>query len=115
MKNFLVFFLLLVTGTTFAQLQSPGQFLGYKPGDRYTTWVNVVNYCRHVAEAAPNMVKLEQFGITNERRPLMLLYIASPENLARLETIRMNNLRLAGMQNDKTAAGENNPAIVWLS
>jgi hypothetical protein len=107
--------LLLITSLAFAQVKSPEQFLGYTPGNRYTPHYNVVNYCKQVAEAAPNMVKLEQYGTTNEGRPLLLLYVTAPENMARLEAIRQNNLRLAGMTRDKMAPDEKGPAIVWLS
>jgi hypothetical protein len=98
-----------------SQVKSPEQFLGYKPGARYTPHFNIVNYCKQVAEAVPDMVKLEQYGTTNEGRPLLLLYVTSPENLARLETIRQNNLRLAGMAADKSAPDTTAPSIVWLS
>jgi len=107
--------LLLITSMALAQVKSPEQFLGYKPGSRYTPHYNIVNYCKQVAEAVPNMVKLEQYGTTNEGRPLLLLYVTSPENLSRLEAIRQNNLRLAGMTRDKMAPDEKGPAIVWLS
>lgn len=107
--------LLLITSMALAQVKSPEQFLGYKSGSRYTPHYNIVNYCKQVAEAVPNMVKLEQYGTTNEGRPLLLLYVTSPENLSRLEAIRQNNLRLAGMTRDKMAPDEKGPAIVWLS
>jgi hypothetical protein len=60
-------------------------------------------------------VRLEQYGETYEGRPLLLAYIASPGNMEHLETIRLNNLRLAGMTRDKIAPDDNAPAIVWLS
>jgi hypothetical protein len=107
--------LLFISSLALAQVKSPDQFLGYKLGARYTPHYNIVNYCKQVAEAAPNMVKLEQYGTTNEGRPLLLLYVTSPENMARLEAIRQNNLRLAGMTPDKMAPDEKGPAIVWLS
>lgn len=107
--------LLFITSLALAQVKSPEQFLGYKPGSRFTPHYNVVNYCKQVAEAVPTMVKLEQYGVTNEGRPLILLYVTAPENLSRLEAIRQNNLRLAGMTPDKTAPDEKAPAIVWLS
>ncbi len=62
----------------------------------------------------PQVMKLDQYGETNEARPLLLAYIATAENLGKLEDIRKNNLRLTGMLNDapgNLAA----PAIVWLS
>lgn len=107
--------LLLICSLAVAQVKSPEQFLGYKLGTRFTPHYNIVNYCKQVADAVPNMVKLEQYGTTNEGRPLILLYVASPENLSRLEAIRQNNLRLAGIATDKTAPDEKAPAIIWLS
>ena len=61
------------------------------------------------------MVKVEQYGLTNEGRPLLLVFVASRENSARLEQVRANNLRLAGTSGDKAAPDENAPVIVWLS
>jgi hypothetical protein len=107
--------LLLISSLALAQVKSPEQFLGYKLGSRFTPHYNIVNYCKQVAEAVPDMVKLEQYGTTNEGRPLLLLYVALPENLSRLEAIRKNNLRLAGMLTDKVAPDEKAPAIIWLS
>ena len=98
-----------------AQLQSPQDFLGYKIGEKYTPHWKIVNYFRHVADQAGTMVKLQQYGETNEGRPLMLAFISSPENIANLEQIRVNNLRLAYLSKDNTAPNENTSAIVWLS
>jgi hypothetical protein len=94
---------------------SPEKFLGYALGAHFTPHFRIVNYFKEVAQSAAGMMKLEQYGQTNEGRPLLLAYIALPENLQKLESIRQNNLRLAGVLNDKTAADENAPAIVWLS
>ncbi|HTE23469.1 M14 family metallopeptidase [Flavitalea sp.] len=116
MRNILLACLIVLTGAnSFGQLQSPEQFLGYKLGSRYTPHFNVVNYFKHVVANTPSQMKLEQYGQTNERRPLLLAYVASPENFAKLESIRVNNLRLAGQAEDKQAGDENAPAIVWLS
>ncbi len=95
------------------KIQSPSEFLGYKLGDQFTYHARIVEYFKYVASASKN-VKLVQFGATNEGRPLLAMFIASEENIGRLEDIRKNNLRLAGM--DKTASTTNNaPVIVWLS
>ena len=117
MKKLLFGSMMLLAGlSAFAQgLQSPDQYLGYKVGTRYTRHYKIVEYFRAVAQAKPDMVKLEKYGETNEGRELMLAFIASPENLQKLESIRINNLRLAGLNNDKTAATADAPAIVWLS
>ncbi|MDO6430985.1 M14 family metallopeptidase [Flavitalea sp. BT771] len=94
---------------------SPETFLGYRLGDHYTPHYKIVNYFREVARSLPAQVKLEEYGKTYEGRPLLLAFIASPENLQRLEDIRKNNLRLAGVLKDGTTPDESYPAIVWLS
>lgn len=116
MKKVLALWLLVFAATIgYSQVKSPEQFLGYKIGSRYTPHYNVVNYFKEIAASASNMVKLEEYGRTNEGRPLLTAFIALPENLSRLEQIRLNNLRLAGMTNDKAAPDEKGPALVWLS
>lgn len=96
-------------------LQSPEQFLGYPQGGRYTPHHRIVEYFRHAAEAVPGKLRLQSYGKTYEGRPLMLAFVSSPANLARLEQIRMNNLRLAGLSKDREAATSDLPVIVWLS
>jgi len=116
MRKFIFLFLgLLFFISSFSQTApSPEAFLGYKLGDHYTPHYKIVNYFREVAKDLPSQVKLEQYGETYEGRPLILAFIATTENLQRLEDIRRNNLRLAGILKDG-AADENAPAIVWLS
>ena len=114
-KSLLLIGSLILTLFSFAQVQSPDQFLGYKLGSRYTPHYKVVNYFRHVAQANPSMVKLEQYGETNEGRPLLLAFVSNASNISNLENIRLNNLRLAGLAADKTAGSESAPVIVWLS
>ncbi|WP_296313345.1 M14 family metallopeptidase, partial [Winogradskyella sp. UBA3174] len=58
-------------------------------------------------------VKLEQYGSTNERRPLYLAYISSEANIKNLETIRENNLKNTGLMNGSPTSTD--VAIVWLS
>jgi len=111
----LLFIVLSVLGcaSVFAQqIQSPAQFLGYKLGEKFTPHYRVVDYFRYVAKTAGN-VRLQEFGITNEGRPLLAMFIASPENIKRLEEIRHNNLRLAGIESG--TAITNAPVITWLS
>lgn len=115
-KICLALLLLNAVGAHAQTLQSPDAFLGYKLGTKFTRHSQIVNYFTAVAAANPSMVKLEKYGQTYEGRDLMLAFIASPENLQKLESIRINNLRLAGIAKDKMAPVTNGtPAIVWLS
>ncbi|HMU47700.1 MAG TPA: M14 family metallopeptidase [Chitinophagaceae bacterium] len=115
-KIFFSFLCFLVIVSASAQLKSPSEFLGYSIGTKFTPHWKVVNYFHHVASQATAMVKLEQYGETNEGRPLLLAFISDPQNINRLDQIRMNNLRLANVAKDKAMPMEDNaPAIVWLS
>ncbi len=96
-------------------IPSPKQFLGYELGAHFTPTYKIDNYFKAVAAAAPSMVKVQQYGTTNEGREMIAAFISSAENIQNLDKIRTNNLRLAGMLHDGTAADVNAPAIVWLS
>ena len=117
LRNYVLLLLIMVYSTSMAQnLTSPQQFLGYKVGTKFTQHYKIVDYFKAVAAARKDMVIAESYGTTNEGRELMLAYVSTPENIANLEAIRNNNLRLAGLAKDKMAANTNNaPAIVWLS
>ena len=100
---------------TNAQTKSPEEFLGYKVGEHFTPHYKIVDYFKHVAAQNPTLVSLQQYGKTNEGRPLYFSYISSAENIKNLESIRENNMALAQMENTKSSAAANAPAIVWLS
>lgn len=106
------FALLLVSGTAEAQLQSPGAFLGYELGDRFTPHPRVLDYVNHVSEES-DWVTLQQYGVTNENRELVYLLITSPENHQSIDEIRENNLKLTGLVSGEPTS--NQKAIVWLS
>ncbi|MEP6465559.1 MAG: M14 family metallopeptidase [Parafilimonas sp.] len=115
-KIYFACFLLLAAQFLSAQnIPSPEQFLGYTLGDHFTPTYKIDAYFNAVAQAAPSMVKVQQYGKTNEGRDMMVAFISSPQNLENLENIRQNNLRLASMQKDNITADVNAPAIVWLS
>lgn len=94
--SFLILLIAFSWGVAFGQIQTPEQFLGYKPGDRFTPHHRMVDYFEHVAANNPN-VKLIQYGETNEKRPLILAILSSAENMAQLEQIRTDNLKRAGL------------------
>ena len=94
------------------RLLSPAEFLGYELGERFTPHHRVVAYVEHVAAQAAH-VEVEQYGLTNEGRPLLLAVVSSAANVARREVIRTNNLKLTGLMEGPPDG--TTPAIVWLS
>ena len=105
----------VIIGLVHAQLKSPEAFLGYTLGSRYTPHFKIVEYFKYVAAASPLQVKLEQYGETNERRPLYTAFISSQKNIESLEEIRQHNLQLAKMGNQNANSSRSPTPIVWLS
>jgi hypothetical protein len=108
-----ILFCLFITKLQAQTLQSPEEFLGYKVGSKFTFHHRVVDYVRYVAAQRPQQVKIVDYGTTNEGRPLLIAIVASPENMAKIEEIRTNNLKNIGLIDGKATAKV--PAIAWLS
>ncbi len=113
MRGLLLSLALVITGGLCAQIVTPSEFLPHKLGETFTPHHMLVSYYRQIAEASPK-VTLEQYGLTNEDRPLLLAFVSTAENIAKLEAIRENNLRNAGLLPGDTDPELNDIAIVWL-
>ncbi|MEZ2414714.1 M14 family metallopeptidase [Muriicola sp. E247] len=110
MKKQILSFLFILPLFTFSQnIQSPSEFLGYELGTQFSRHHQVVDYYKYLATSAADRVQLIPYGKTNERRPLLLAYVSSPENMENLETIRQEHLQ------STTGGGNASKAIVWLS
>ena len=110
MNRFLPILLCLFSISITAQgLKSPSEFLGYELGTQFSRHHEVVDYYEYLADAASDRVKLVQYGTTNERRPLLLAYVSSSQNMVNLEQIRQEHLK------STKGEGNANTAIVWLS
>ncbi|HET7292845.1 MAG TPA: M14 metallopeptidase family protein [Vicinamibacteria bacterium] len=74
---------------------SPSELLGKRIGDDrvLADWNEAVRYLEAL-DAASDRVRVERVGRTTEGRPFLVVTITSPENFARLEAIRRDNLRL---------------------
>ncbi|TVQ71329.1 MAG: zinc carboxypeptidase [Balneolaceae bacterium] len=93
-------------------IQSPSRFLGYAPGERFTRHHDILAYFRHVADASPH-VHLKEYGESYRFRPLIAVFVSSEENLHGLDTIRVNNRRMAGL--DPGEVEGRTAAILWMS
>ena len=96
---------------------SPRAVLGYEIGEYHTSYLGVVRYVETLAAAAPDRVRLVPIGESYERRPMMLLVISSPENIARLDEIKAD---IAGLTDPRTISDAQadeiiarTPAIAW--
>ena len=122
MKKYCALLLVLIsfTGSTFAQkIQSPAEFLGYKLGEQFTPHHKIVAYYEYLASVSKN-IKLQNYGKTNEGRPLFLAFVGSEIDIQRLESIRKSNLLQAGIKDDSSVLSpdgilKDQPVLVWFS
>lgn len=113
MKKFLWLPALLLACVATAQ-QSPAEFLGYEPGtQRLTPHYRVLDYFRYLQQQFPGQLKLVQYGSTYENRPLMLAVLASAQHFPKIEEIRTNHLKAAGLL-DGQPSGASLP-IAWMN
>ncbi len=110
-RIYCLIFAVCIAAPSWAQTQSPKEFLGYDLGDRFTPHHRVVAYFEHVAANNSN-VQLEKYGESVERRPLMVAYISEQKHIDQIDRIREDNLIRTGIK-DGTAT--TNVPITWLS
>jgi len=100
------------------EVPSPAQFLGYSLGTRFTHHLRILDYLDRLAESSPR-VTLWRYGTTYEGRPLTLVAISSPDNIARLGQIRRQHLRLADPRGldpaERDRLVRETPVVVWLA
>ena len=74
-------------------IPTPSSVLGFEVGEWHVRHDQLVAYLRRLAESSDRL-RLEETGKTHERRPLLLLIVSTPENLARLDDLRREHLAL---------------------
>lgn len=97
-----------------ASVPRPSRVLGYEIGDRHTTYFGQQRVVEAICAATKNRTRYIEYGRTNEGRPLRVIAISSPENMARLDQIRAANQKLADGTGDANVI-KNNPTIVWIN
>ena len=93
-------------------IPTPKSVLNYELGEMHTDYTQVVNYITEVAKAS-DRIQIETTGYTYENRPLKLLTISSPKNLARIKEINIEHLAISS-SNDKVSNIANLPIVVYL-
>jgi len=93
-------------------IPSPEEFLGYPIGDWHTRYDLIVKYFEKLDQISPN-AQIATIGYTHERRPKIILTIASTRNLSNLEQIRVTQLQLADPSQAKPDVSKM-PAIIHM-
>ncbi|MGC6429652.1 MAG: M14 family metallopeptidase [Jejuia sp.] len=93
-----------------SSIPTPESIIGHKVGKWHITHDKLVQYMYTLANAS-NRITIEDRGKTFEDRPLLLLTISSPENLANIDNIRKTHIQAT---NSNTLNSLNNrPLVVY--
>lgn len=115
MRYFFSLLMLFFFQCSFAQtVKSPDEFLGYKLGSAFTEHYKVVSYVQYLSQQTSSVMKVENYGTTNEGKPLMIAIVSSAENINNLNRIKINNLNLAGLNNG-AEGNVDMPTVIWMS
>jgi len=94
-------------------IPTPKSVIYHEVGEWHVTHDKLVNYMKAI-DAASNRVTLQETGYTYEGRPQLLLVITSPENQAKIETLRAQHLLLSSPGKSNTLNVEDMPTVVWM-
>lgn len=84
-------------------LPRPEAVLGFRPGDshRLADWTAISSYLDSLGQTS-DRIRVDTIGRSTLDRPMLLLTISSPQNLARLEEIKSMQARLADPRTIRT-------------
>lgn len=91
----------------------PAEYLGFEIGDWHLSHELITGYLQKLTEAS-DRIKMESYGKSYEQKPLQLLIISSPKNLANLEDIRKQHVQWSDPTVNSDANISNMPVVVWL-
>ena len=94
------------------------QVLGYDVGEKITNHSDMIRYFEALERAAPNRIKLFEYGRTWEGRKLIYLAIGNNENISNLDNFaekmqRLSDPRITNKNSAKKLISQL-PASVWL-
>ena len=95
-----------------SKIPTPHDVLGYNPGDWHVSHDQLVTYLKAV-DASSDRIQMHEYARSHENRPLYTVIISDPSNLARLEDIRMDHLKLTDQSISDNIDIENLPAILY--
>lgn len=101
-----------------ADIPTHAQVLGYKVGERITTYADMLRFFEALQEAAPQRIKLFEYGRTWEGRKLIYVAIGAPSRINGLDSFAENMQKLSDPRVSNKQQAEalkaSLPSSVWL-
>ena len=113
MKPWIILLLCLECNSFYAQnIMSPREYFGHY-GTQHSFHHEIIEYIQYL-DSNSDMISLQKTGISNQGRPMYLVYVSTPDNINHIEEIRLTNLYNAGMVTNKPSVPIEK-VIVWCS
>ncbi len=98
----------------------PSSILGYEAGAWHSTFRDQERVINAIAQTAKDRVQVVDYGKSVEGRPLRLVLVSSPENMAKLEALRLQNLKIADPRQIASNAEREKilksaPTVLWIN
>lgn len=94
-------------------ITSPVEVLGFEPGEWHVRHDQIVAYMYRLARES-DRVQIQEYGRTWQRRPLLLLTISHPDNLASIDSLRTDHLALSDPSQSMDLDLSQMPVVTWL-
>lgn len=91
-------------------IPAPKDVLGFELGSQHCEWGDVLRYMDALNRAS-DRVQLRELGRTHEHRPMIQLIISSSKNLAKLEQIKADHLKLSNPKESASLNVEQMPLV----
>lgn len=103
-----------------ASVPRPSEILGYEAGAKHTTFRDQERVIQAIAQAAKDRVQVVEYGKSSEGLPLRLVIVSAPQNMAKLESLRQANLKLADPRlltstEETEKLLKDSPAVLWIN
>ena len=109
---------IILNGSYDPSIDHPNEFLDFNYGERVASPEQIENAINTYKQQS-NKIKVLNYAVSHEGRPLHALIISSPENIAQIDGIKENlsSLSDARITNDREAKKiiDSLPAIAWMA
>jgi len=93
-------------------IPTPASFFGFQPGEWHLRHDQIMGYLREVAAISDRMLLVE-YGRSHQHKPLYLLKVSHPDNLARLDWIRSEQKRVME-EGGPSGGAADSPLVMWM-
>lgn len=93
-------------------IPTPKEVLGYDIGEWHVSHDQIIIYLKAL-DAASERIEMKEYARSHENRPLYIVMISDPDNLARQEDIRQAHLNLTNPKESDKVDINNLPAVLY--